>query len=78
MPRHDRAYGATVPTKRSGGGTSRRTRKRGKNTYYAKRFMRRPADGATNEQATAAAEAAEPQGAQGRQQGTTQAQGVGQ
>lgn len=78
MPRHDRAYGATVPTKRSGGGTSRRTRKRGKNTYFAKQFLRRPTDGSPNQPANATAEAAKPQGAQGRQQGAPQAKGLGQ
>jgi hypothetical protein len=69
MPRHDRAHGASVPTKRSGGGSSRRTRSRGKNTYRAKQ-NRRPADGATKQQATTAEapEAAEAQASQGRQQ----------
>ncbi len=35
MPRHDRAYGATIQ-KRQSGGSTRRTRRRGKNTYSAK------------------------------------------
>jgi hypothetical protein len=35
MPRHDRAHG-TVVEKRQSGGSSRRTRKRGKNTYAPK------------------------------------------
>lgn len=69
MPRHDRAYGATVPTKRSGAGNSRRTRKRGKNTY-AEKQNRRPADGSTEQQAaTAKADAtAKAQAPQGRLQ----------
>jgi hypothetical protein len=45
MPRHDRAYGATLPTKRNRGGSGRRTRKRGKNTYAAKQ-NRKPTDDA--------------------------------
>lgn len=69
MPRRDRAYGATVPTKRSGGGNGRRTRSRGKNTYRAKQ-NRRPADGATEQQAATAEtpEAAEAKAPQGRKQ----------
>jgi hypothetical protein len=35
MPRHDRAYGHHH-SKRAGGGSLRRTKKRGKNTYATK------------------------------------------
>jgi len=75
MPRHDRAYGASIPTKRSGAGNSRRTRKRGKNTYATKQ-NRRPADG--TEQAPGNTEAAtattKSEGAQRRIQGRPQAE----
>lgn len=64
MPRHDRAHGITVPTKRSGGGGSRRTRSP-KNTYRAKQ-NRRSADGPTETQTAKANPAAEAQAAQGR------------
>ena len=74
-PRHDRAYGISVPTKRSGGGSGRRTRKRGKNTYAAKQ-NRKPSDD-TEKERPATPQAAEPQGAQRRQQGPAQTE-VGQ
>lgn len=70
MPRHDRAYGASVPTKRSGGGSSRRGHS-SKNTYRTKQHIRRTVDelaGKAASPAAQASQAAEAQTAQGRQQ----------
>lgn len=70
MPRHDRAYGATVPTKKSGGGSSRRGHS-SKNTYRTKQHIRRTVDelaGKAPSQATQTDAAAEAEAPQGRQQ----------
>lgn len=71
MPsRKDRAFGATVPTKRSGGGSSRRGH-RSKNTYSPKQHIRRTVDELSGKAASYAAQAtppAEAEATQGRQQ----------
>lgn len=70
MPRHDRAYGATLRTKKSGGGNSRRSQS-SKGTYRTKQHIRRTVDELSGKAAIDAAqttEAAEAEAAQGRQQ----------
>lgn len=70
MPRHDRAYGATVPTKKSGGGSARRGHS-SKNTYRTKQHIRRTVDELAGKAASPAAQAsppAEAEAAQRRQQ----------
>lgn len=70
MSRHDRAYGATVPTKKSGGGSSRRGH-RSKNTYGPKQNIRRTVDELSGKAASHAAQAAataKAEAPQGRQQ----------
>lgn len=70
MPRHDRAYGATVPTKKSGGGSSRRGHT-SKNTYRTKQHIRRTVDELAGKAASNAAQATtttEAEAPQGRQQ----------